>query len=177
MTRCTSPIFDEDGEDDWLDGSDDEDDDENAKEDDVDAEDLEEEMDQFEEDALEDRIDWISEDDRRAFKAFYDNLSPDQQRRYECFRRSKLNHFHIETIMKNVLDESNVRWDLDKRAIIVMAGLAKLFAGDIVESARRIMENRREKGGVCPRHLREAYRQLERMGRLPRPGRHKKLRR
>ena len=77
----------------------------------------------------------------------------------------------------NVLDESNVRWDLDKRAIIVMAGLAKLFAGDIVESARRIMENRREKGGVCPRHLREAYRQLERMGRLPRPGRHKKLRR
>ena len=54
-----------------------------------------------------------------------------------------------------------------KPAAIVVAGLTKLFVGDVVERARLIMEKRREKGPLCPRHLREAFRQLEQTGQLP----------
>ena len=52
-----------------------------------------------------------------------------------------------------------------------------MFAGDIVEHARIIMENKKEKGAICTRHLREAYRHLKRLGAVPGQGRFKKLRR
>ena len=45
-----------------------------------------------------------------------------------------------------------------------------MFAGDIVEHARVIMENKKEKGAICPRHLREAYRHLKRLGAVPGQG-------
>ena len=41
-----------------------------------------------EDDDVDDRFEFVSEEDRRAFKAFCDDLTPDQQRRYESFRRS-----------------------------------------------------------------------------------------
>ena len=147
---------------------------------------------------MEDRFEFVSEEDRRAFKAFYDDLSPDQQRRYESFRRSRLNRRHVKKLIEGVLKSNSgihgssigvirgttstksrrKKDDLvDEQSLIIVAGMAKMFVGDIIEQARVIMENRREKGAICPRHLREAYRHLKRMGELPGRGRFKKLRR
>ena len=93
---------------------------------------------------------------------FYDGLTPDQQRRYEAFRRSRLHPDDVRDIMKALSSRK-----VTKPAAIVVAGLTKLFVGDVVERARLIMEKRREKGPLCPRHLREAFRQLEQTGQLP----------
>ncbi|KAK1948545.1 Transcription initiation factor TFIID subunit 11 [Phytophthora citrophthora] len=41
---------------------------------------------------------------------------------------------------------------------IVMAGMTKVFVGEITAEARRIMEKNGETGPIRPRHLREAHR-------------------
>jgi hypothetical protein len=41
---------------------------------------------------------------------------------------------------------------------LVMAGMSKVFVGELTEEARRIMEKNGETGPIQPRHLREAHR-------------------
>ena len=108
----------------------------------------------------------ISDEEAEAkrFLEFYDSLSPDQQRRYEAYRRSRLHPTDVRHLMLNQMGPSR---KVTEPASIVVAGLTKLFVGDIVERARVIMEKRKEKGPICPQHLREAYRQLQQSSQLP----------
>ena len=108
----------------------------------------------------------ISDEEAEAkrFLEFYDSLSPDQQRRYEAYRRSRLHPTDVRHLMLNQTGSSR---KVTEPASIVVAGLTKLFVGDIVERARVIMEKRKEKGPICPQHLREAYRQLQQSSQLP----------
>jgi transcription initiation factor TFIID subunit 11 len=102
--------------------------------------------------------------DSNRYLQFYDSLTPDQQRRYEAFRRSRIHPDDIrELLAPAVVDGTRIT----KPASIVVAGLTKLFVGDVVERARIIMEKRKEKGAICPRHLRDAFRQLKQTGQLP----------
>ena len=150
-------------------------------------------------DDVDSRFEFVSESDRRAFKAFYDDLTPDQQRRYESFRRSRLSRRRVKKIVEDVLrkretvinskfgldsirgsnssNSKNKNVLVDDASLVIIGGMAKMFVGDIVEHARVIMENKREKGPICPRHLREAYRHLKRLGELPGATRFKTLRR
>uniref|UniRef100_K3W7R8 TAFII28-like protein domain-containing protein n=1 Tax=Globisporangium ultimum (strain ATCC 200006 / CBS 805.95 / DAOM BR144) TaxID=431595 RepID=K3W7R8_GLOUD len=41
---------------------------------------------------------------------------------------------------------------------IVMAGMTKVFVGELTAEARRIMDKHGETGPIRPRHLREAHR-------------------
>ncbi len=50
---------------------------------------------------------------------------------------------------------------------IVMAGITKVFVGEIVETARTAMEEWGETGPIRPRHIREAYRRLRLAGKIP----------
>lgn len=56
---------------------------------------------------------------------------------------------------------------VDTVVAIVMAGICKVFLGELVETARLVMEERGEEGAICPRHVREAYRRQVRSGRVP----------
>ncbi|KAL2319422.1 hypothetical protein Fmac_028391 [Flemingia macrophylla] len=49
---------------------------------------------------------------------------------------------------------------------IVVSGIAKLFVGEVVETARIVMKERKESGPIRPCHLREAYRRLKLEGKV-----------
>ena len=105
-----------------------------------------------------------TEAEAARFLQFYDSLSPDQQRRYEAYRRSRLHPADVKQLMSAEMGASR---KITEPASIVVAGLTKLFVGDIVERARVIMEMRKDTGPICPQHLREAYRQLQQASQLP----------
>ena len=82
--------------------------------------------------------------------------------RYEIFRRSHLNPNGVKRVLEKVIPAS----ECSNEVVIAFGGAAKLFAGEIVEMAREVMEQRQEKGQIQPRHLREAYRRLSLDGKI-----------
>ena len=87
------------------------------------------------------------------------NFSDEQLDRYEMYRRSAFSKVSIKRLMNSItgsVPSSNV--------VIAMAGIAKVFVGELVEEA---LEVQRQEGNaeqkstpLEPKHLREAYRRI-----------------
>ncbi|CAM4832136.1 unnamed protein product [Rotaria magnacalcarata] len=88
------------------------------------------------------------------------NFSDEQLDRYEMYRRSAFSKISIKRLMNSItgtIPSSNV--------VIAMAGIAKVFVGEIIEEALDIQrrENHIEHKPATPlepKHLREAYRRI-----------------
>ncbi|KAG1699711.1 hypothetical protein DVH05_012603 [Phytophthora capsici] len=100
--------------------------------------------------------------DSAAMLRMMQSLSEDEARRHEQFRRSHFERGAIKRCMAQAIHECSAT---DKRApnvtnvmAIVMAGMTKVFVGEITAEARRIMKKNGETGPIRPRHLREAHR-------------------
>ncbi|OWZ08937.1 hypothetical protein PHMEG_00018445 [Phytophthora megakarya] len=117
-----------------------------------------EEEDEDEEDEVDSDEDKVELSDSASMLRMLQSLPEDEARRHEQFRRS---HFERGAI-KRAIHECSAT---DKRApsvtnvmAIVMAGMTKVFVGEITAEARKIMEKNGETGPIRPRHLREAHR-------------------
>lgn len=96
-------------------------------------------------------------------------FTPDQMERYEAFRRSRLAAPAVRKVMNSTLGFS-VHHDCG----IVMAGAAKLFVGELIETARQVQEQwclargiQGPYGPLTPDTVREAYRRLKQEGKVP----------
>jgi transcription initiation factor TFIID subunit 11 len=83
------------------------------------------------------------------------SFTPEQLERYECFRRSTLNRKTVRKVVGVVTGNGP-----KEAALIVIAGLAKTFVGDLVEEGLRVQAEREEEGPLRPSHVREAHRRL-----------------
>jgi transcription initiation factor TFIID subunit 11 len=98
-------------------------------------------------------------------------FGPTQLQRYEQYRRSDLKKEKIKkvlTAINPILAKSSDPF------LIAVKGLAKVFVGDVVETALEIRRQYGESGPLQTKHLREAYRRLRQDGVMPttdiRPG-------
>eukprot|EP01114_Cavostelium_apophysatum_P004716 TRINITY_DN1505_c0_g1_i1.p1 TRINITY_DN1505_c0_g1~~TRINITY_DN1505_c0_g1_i1.p1 ORF type:complete len:256 (+),score=72.18 TRINITY_DN1505_c0_g1_i1:12-779(+) len=103
-------------------------------------------------------------DDVAKSREIVSSLTPEQESRYEMYRRSSFTRSNIKKIMQAVAGPNAV---INQKMAIVMGGVAKIFVGEIVESARSMMDEAGESGPVRPRHIREAYRVLKQKGKVP----------
>ena len=69
------------------------------------------------------------------FSLIVDNLSEDQIKRYERFRRVGLARPTMERLMQRILDQR-----VNTTSVIVTSGIAKVFVGELIEGARAVME-------------------------------------
>ena len=88
------------------------------------------------------------------------NFSDEQLDRYEMYRRSAFSKVSIKRMMHSItgsVPSSNV--------VIAMAGIAKVFVGEIVEEAleiqRQELNGEQKSTPLEPKHLREAYRRIQ----------------
>lgn len=91
-------------------------------------------------------------------------FTPMQLRRYEQYRRSDLKNAKVKKVLLS-LNPSLAK--ASEQYIIAVKGLAKLFVGDVVESALEVKKQLGDKGALQPKHLREAYRRLRQQGVIP----------
>ena len=134
-------------------------------------------------------------DEQKREVLLYELFNDEQIKRYEKFKSSSIEHDkknrslqklecpRIKKIVQNTLGEGVQIGNLVQ---IIINGVAKIYAGELVEEAKRILveeeeskkekENENEKGflnkkrnssPIRPRHLREARRRMIRRGVLP----------
>ena len=89
-------------------------------------------------------------------------LSAKQLDQYEIFRRSTMPRAAVKRLMQSVSGTS-----VPQNAVIAMAGITKVYVGEVVELACQARENLHETGPLQPKHIREAVRIMRRNNNIP----------
>ena len=104
----------------------------------------------------------IEAEEREKMQVLVSHFTEEQLDRYEMYRRAAFPKAAIKRIMQTITGCS-----VGHNVVIAMAGISKVFAGEVVEEALDYMEKSGESGPLKPKHLREASRKLRNKGHMP----------
>lgn len=93
---------------------------------------------------------------KEALRLLLDQFTPEQLERYEVYRRSGFQKGSIRKLINHVLQQS-----CTPNIVVAVRGLAKVFVGEIVESARQVQVEGKHHGPLAPDDVREAYRRYK----------------
>ncbi|PQP97539.1 transcription initiation factor TFIID subunit 11 [Prunus yedoensis var. nudiflora] len=96
-------------------------------------------------------------------QAILSRFSEEQMSRYESFRRAGFQKSNMKRLLGSISGTPKISMPMT----IVVSGIAKMFVGELVETARIVMTERKESGPIRPCHIREAYRKLKLEGKVP----------
>ncbi|KAL6206214.1 hypothetical protein ACLB2K_023463 [Fragaria x ananassa] len=96
-------------------------------------------------------------------QAILSRFSEEQMSRYESFRRAGFQKSNMKRLLASISGTPKISVPMT----IVVSGIAKIFVGELVETARMVMSERRESGPIRPCHIRESYRRLKLEGKVP----------
>ncbi|XP_010529318.1 PREDICTED: transcription initiation factor TFIID subunit 11 [Tarenaya hassleriana] len=103
-------------------------------------------------------------DKMAKMQAILSQFTGDQMSRYELFRRSAFQRSSMKRLLVSITGSQKINLPIT----IVVCSIAKMFVGEIVETARIVMGERKETGPIRPCHVREAYRRIKLEGKVPR---------
>ncbi|GAB2278768.1 hypothetical protein Dimus_013443 [Dionaea muscipula] len=102
-------------------------------------------------------------DKMAKMQAILSQFTEEQMSRYESFRRSGFQKSNMRRLLVSITGSQKISMPMT----IVVSGIAKMLVGELVETARMVMTERKESGPIRPSHIREAYRRLKLEGKIP----------
>ena len=100
--------------------------------------------------------------EREKMQLLVSAFSNSQQDQYEVFRRSSFPKSGVRRIMQGACGSM-----VTQNAVIAMAGITKVYVGEIVEAALQAREEMGEEGPLKPKHIREAVRRMKNKTKIP----------
>ncbi|CAI8601952.1 unnamed protein product [Vicia faba] len=95
-------------------------------------------------------------------QAILSQFTEEQMSRYESFRRAGFQKANMKRLLASITGSQKISIPIT----IAVSGIAKVFVGEVVETARMVMKERKESGPIRPCHLREAHRRLKLEGKV-----------
>ncbi|CAO2178766.1 unnamed protein product [Urochloa humidicola] len=96
--------------------------------------------------------------------AILSQFTEEQMNRYESFRRSGFQKSNMKRLLASITGSQKISIPTS----IVVSGIAKMFVGELIETGKVVMTERKDSGPIRPCHIREAYRRLKLEGKIPR---------
>ncbi|XP_048497009.1 transcription initiation factor TFIID subunit 11 [Beta vulgaris subsp. vulgaris] len=90
-------------------------------------------------------------------------FTEEQMSRYESFRRSGFQKSNMKRLLVSLTGSQKISIPMT----IVVSGIAKMFVGELIETAKLVMAERKDSGPIRPCHIRESYRRLKLEGKVP----------
>ncbi|KAJ8570064.1 hypothetical protein K7X08_006641 [Anisodus acutangulus] len=104
-----------------------------------------------------------SDPDKLAkMQSILSQFTEEQMSRYESFRRSGFQKSNMKRLLTRITGSAKISIPMT----IVVSGIAKMIAGELIETAKMVMAERRDTGPIRPCHIREAYRRLKLEGKI-----------
>ncbi|VDM16234.1 unnamed protein product [Hydatigera taeniaeformis] len=91
----------------------------------------------------------------RKLLALMAHFNDDHLSRFESYRRATFTKSAVSRLIQSVAQTS-----FSQNVVIAMAGITKVFVGELVEAALDYKEELREIGPLQPKHIRVAYARL-----------------
>ncbi|KAA0195026.1 TAF11 RNA polymerase II TATA box binding protein (TBP)-associated factor [Fasciolopsis buskii] len=91
----------------------------------------------------------------RKLLALLAHFDEEQLNRFETFRRATFAKASVRRLIQSISPGP-----VSQNVVIAMAGMTKVFVGELVEEALDYKERLGETGPLQPKHIREAYRVL-----------------
>jgi len=110
------------------------------------------------------------EEERMKMQLLVSNFSEDQLNRYEMFRRAAFPKAAVKRLMQSISGTT-----VSPSVVIAMSGIAKVYVGEIVETALDALERLGQTGPLQPKHIREAVRKIKQKNGLPTTKHKKKM--
>ncbi|CAO1947952.1 unnamed protein product [Urochloa humidicola] len=96
--------------------------------------------------------------------AILSQFTEEQMNRYESFRRSGFQKSNMKRLLASITGSQKISIPTS----IVVSGIAKMFVGELIETGKVVMTERKDSGPIRPCHIREACRRLKLEGKIPR---------
>lgn len=93
--------------------------------------------------------------DDTAMKKAISEMSEADLQRNETFRRSKFPKAGIKKLISMIIGQA-----VNPNIVIAVAGLSKVFIGEMIEEAKKAQKEFGNDGALLPSHIHEAYRRL-----------------
>ncbi|XP_071955483.1 transcription initiation factor TFIID subunit 11-like [Antedon mediterranea] len=104
----------------------------------------------------------LAQEEREKMQVLVEAFSEEQLNRYEMFRRAAFPRAAVKRIMQSITGGT-----VSQNVVIAMAGIAKVYVGEIVEQGLDAVGECGDVGPLQPKHIREAVRRLKAQDNFP----------